>query len=92
MVSQKLDSKLYATVVRITQIYLGPAADRFIARQVQSHLHKTPDQISKAELLVLIDWIKLAMSLLTEDADIIEEYTSQLRRLASPPKAKHSRS
>lgn len=92
MVSQKLDSKLYATVVRITQIYLGPAADRFIARQVQSHLHKAPDQISKADLLVLIDWIKLAMSLLTEDADIIEEYTSQLRRLASPPKAKHSRS
>lgn len=92
MATQKLDSKLYETVVRITQIYLGPAADRFIARQVQSHLHKVSDQISRAELLLLIDWIKLAMSLLTEDSDIIEEYILQLKRLANPPKTKRSQS
>lgn len=89
MSTQKIDLKLYASIIRITQIYLGPAADRFIARQVQSHLHKAPDQISKADLVMLIDWIKLAMSLLTEDSDIIDEYTSQLHRLANPPKAKH---
>lgn len=89
MSTQKIDLKLYASIIRITQIYLGPAADRFIARQVQSHLHKAPDQISKADLVMLIDWIKLAMSLLTEDSDIIDEYTSQLHRLANPPKSKH---
>ena len=82
------DRKLYDTVVRITHIYLGPAADRFIARQVQSHLHKVPEQMSKTDLLKLIDWIRIAISLLTEDSEIVDEYTTQLYRLAKPPKAK----
>ena len=40
------DTLLYDKVVRITHVYLGPAADRFIARQVENHLHKEPEQLS----------------------------------------------
>jgi hypothetical protein len=79
------DSLLYDKVVRVTHVYLGPAADRFIDRQVQNHLHKQPQDISKEDLLQLIDWIRVAVSLLTEDSEIIEEYTAQLQRLALPP-------
>lgn len=74
---------IYDQVVKITHVYLGPAADRFIDRQVQNHLHKSPDQMSKADLLKLIDWIRVAVSLITEDSEIVEEYTDQLRRLAT---------
>lgn len=77
---------LYDRVVRITHVYLGPAADRFISRQVQNHLHKEPEDLSAEDLLKLIDWIRVAVSLLTEDSDIIEEYTAQLRRLTQPDK------
>ncbi|MDL2342147.1 MAG: hypothetical protein QFB87_03665 [Patescibacteria group bacterium] len=77
---------LYERVVRITHVYLGPAADRFIARQVQSHLHKEPEELSKDDLEKLIDWIRVAVSLLTEDCDIIEEYTAQLEKLTLPVK------
>lgn len=73
---------VYDQVVRVTHIYLGPAADRFIARQVENHLHKAPDQLSQADLLSLIDWIRVVVSLLTEDGEIIEEYTTELRKLA----------
>lgn len=73
---------VYDRVVRITHIYLGPAADRFIARQVQNHLHKEPIDLSKADLAKLIDWIRIAVSLLTEDADIIDEYIDQLTKLS----------
>lgn len=76
-------STIYEQVVKITHVYLGPAADRFIARQVQNHLHKSPEEMSKADLLKLIDWIRVAVSLITEDSEIVEEYTDQLRRLAS---------
>lgn len=76
---------LYDKVVRITNVYLGPAADRFIARQVQNHLHKPPQELSQGDLLQLIDWIRVAVSLLTDDSEIIEEYAQQLQRLASPP-------
>ena len=82
-------NQLYQKVVRVTHVYLGPAADRFIARQVQNHLHKAPEDLSESDLLMLIDWIRIAVSLLTEDGEIIEEYASQLQRLAQPlPKPK----
>ncbi|HEY1063815.1 MAG TPA: hypothetical protein VGE30_00790 [Candidatus Saccharimonadales bacterium] len=72
---------LYTQVVRITHVYLGPAADRFIARQVQNHLHKEPDELSQDDLLKLIDWVRVAVSLITEDSAIVEEYIERLRRL-----------
>lgn len=76
---------LYARVVKTTHIYLGPAADRFIDRQVESHIHKDPTKLTAADLELLIDWIRVAVSLLTDDGEIVEEYVSQLRRLTKPP-------
>ncbi len=83
---------LYEKIVRVTHVYLGPAADRFIDRQIQNHLHKAPEDVSGEDLLKLIDWIRVAVSLLTDDGEIIEEYTEQLQRLALPPngKTKHA--
>lgn len=80
------DSLLYDKVVKVTHVYLGPAADRFIDRQVQNHLHKAPEELSEADLLKLIDWIRVAVSLLTDDVEIVEEYANQLRRLATADK------
>ncbi len=80
--SQHNPVTVYDQMVQVTHIYLGPAADRFIARQVENHLHKPPDQLSQADLLSLIDWIRVVVSLLTEDNEIIEEYTSELQKLA----------
>ena len=73
---------LYQRVVRVTHIYLGPAADRFIDRQVQNHLNKDPERLSAKDLEQLIDWIRVAVSLLTDDKEIIEEYIEQLTLLA----------
>ena len=81
MVRERTPS-LYREVVKVTHVYLGPAAERFIARQVESHLHKPPDQLSKKDLAGLIDWIKVVVSLLTEDNEIIEEYAAELQKLA----------
>jgi hypothetical protein len=76
------NTALYDEVVRITHVYLGPAADRFIARQVENHLHKSPEELSAADLGSLVDWIRVVVSLLTEDNEIIEEYTAELEKLA----------
>lgn len=72
----------YKRVVRITHEYLGPAADRFIDRQVRNHLHKDPEKITEKDLSRLTDWIRLAVSLLTDDRKLIEEYIGQLEILA----------
>jgi hypothetical protein len=78
----KHGSSTYDQVVRVTHVYLGPAADRFIARQVENHLHKAPEELSQTDLLSLIDWIRVVVALLTEDNGIIEEYTNELMKLA----------
>jgi hypothetical protein len=72
--------------VKVTHVYLGPAADRFIARQVENHLNKPPARLSRSDLYDLIDWIRAVVSLLTEDSDIIEEYINELRKLAKKPR------
>lgn len=82
----KQQPSLYDQVVRVTHVYLGPAADRFIARQVENHLHKNPEDLSPSDLRSLIDWIKIVVSLLTEDEGIVEEYTEELQKLAQSNK------
>ncbi len=72
---------LYLEVVDITYEYLGPAADRFVTRQIKSHIGKAPERLTKKDLKDLIIWIKIAMSLLTDDEPLINKYVSDLKRL-----------
>ncbi|MCA9325641.1 hypothetical protein KDA23_06300 [Candidatus Saccharibacteria bacterium] len=79
-------TEVYTQVVKVTHAYLGPAAERFIARQVQNHLHKRPEDLTRSDLSKLIDWIQIAVSLLTEDSDIVEDYIHELRTISRPDK------
>ncbi|HUB93832.1 MAG TPA: hypothetical protein VMB52_04995 [Verrucomicrobiae bacterium] len=81
--SQEEVATLYSEVVRITYDYLGPAADRFVTRQIRSHLGKSPDELRKGDLKELISWIKVAVALLTDDEKLIKRYISDLRRLTT---------
>lgn len=78
-----VQNPLMDQILEISQDYLGPAAERFIDRQVAAHLHKKPDRVTKEDLVKLIDWLKLSFSLLTDDSRMVNEYISRLRRLAS---------
>lgn len=73
---------VYEQTVRTTRTYLGPAAERFIERQVKNHLDKEPEKLTAADIAQLIDWIRISVSFLTEDSLMIEEYIDQLRQLA----------
>lgn len=74
-------NQLYEDVVEATRGYLGPAADRFIARQITNHLHKKPEELSAADMGKLIDWLKLSMAFLTDDEQLITSYVEELRRI-----------
>jgi hypothetical protein len=71
----------YEEVVKVTYEYLGPAADRFVARQVRSHLSKDPEQLQKQDLAALIEWFSLAMALLSEDMALVNKYVAALTNL-----------
>jgi hypothetical protein len=77
------ESSLYNRVVSVTSAYLGPAADRFISRQIVDHLKKKPEKLDKKDLIELLNWIKPAMGILTEDQIMVDEYLAKLASLVA---------
>ncbi len=84
----RTNDTLYSRVVDVTHEYFGPAADRFVTRQIQSHLNKKPQQLRKQDLAGLIDWMSLAMAVVIEDEKLVNRYISDLKVLTGPPKSK----
>jgi hypothetical protein len=82
---------LYDEVVAITYEYLGPAADRFVVRQIRNHLQKDPGQLQRKDLRQLIDWIHLAMRLISNDPVVIDSYITDLEKLAKPTKVTYGK-
>jgi hypothetical protein len=69
-------------VLEISQDYLGPAADRFVERQISTHLKKRPEKLTPTLFRSLIDWIKVSFSMLTNDAAMVEQYAKRLKLVA----------
>jgi len=80
-------TNLYDDVVTITYDYLGPAADRFVVRQIRNHLQKDPSELQPKDLRQLIDWIQLAMRLISSDSGAIDRYVADLEALAQSKKS-----
>lgn len=75
---------VYRQVVGVTYEYLGPAADRFVSRQVRSHLRKDPEQLERKDLRELMDWMRLAMNLLSDDTQLVDLYIADIEKLTQP--------
>lgn len=76
------EKSLYTRMVEVTTDYLGPAAERFITRQINTHLHKSPDEITPGDIEKLTEWVKVAIALLTEDSKMVDDFTNSLMELA----------
>ncbi len=63
----------YDQIVSITEDYLGPAAGRFINRQILSHLNKSPEELEKADIPKLAIRIRSGLVVLTRDERVVEE-------------------
>ncbi len=72
------NGSLYNHIVVITEDYLGPTAERFVSRQIETHLAKEPHSITLIDLPQLIDWLKVSMSLLNEKEVEVHEYVNRL--------------
>lgn len=74
---------LYEQAVDISEEYLGPAAERFMRRQISTHLGIKPEKLSNADLPQLIKWVSLAFAVLSNNADDLDDYTKNLLSLKS---------
>lgn len=78
MVARSIKTQL----LEVSEDYLGPAAERFLDRQIATHLHKKPENITRQDIPKLSDWLKLSFALLTEDTGLVEEYVHRLSLIA----------
>lgn len=76
------DKSVYQQVVEVAYEYLGPAAERFVSREIQAHLGKKPENLTKEDIVKCHDWCKLALALMTDDNTLVDEFSSRLLAIA----------
>ena len=74
----------YKQITTITRDRLGTTAERFIARQIRSHLQKDPETLEPKDLEQLIDWIELAMRTIYSNQRTVDTYMHDLQTLTTP--------
>jgi len=74
---------IYRKAVQITTDYLGPAAERFIYRQITFHLRKEPQFLTKEDIPQLAEWVKVSIAILTEDKKMVDDFTKRILKLKS---------
>jgi hypothetical protein len=75
------NSTVYTRAVRITEEYLGPAGERFLRRQIETHLKIEPDALQKKDIPQLINWTSIAFALLTNNDKDVDAFTAGLKSL-----------
>jgi hypothetical protein len=73
---------LYENALEVTKDFLGPAAERFIARQIVFHLNKLPEQLSKEDIPKLAEWVKVSLALLTDNKEMVDDFARRILDLA----------
>jgi hypothetical protein len=76
------NATLYRKAVQVTEEYLGPAGERFIRRQISTHLNIEPESLDKKNLSQLIDWSSIAFALVTSNPKDIDSFAEDLKSLA----------
>ena len=76
-----MTEELFESVVSIAEEYLGPAAKRFMSRQIINHFNKKPADITLEDLPKLVEWVRVTVALLTEDKSTVEDFASRLLQL-----------
>ena len=68
-------------VIKIAEDYFGPAAPRVMQRLAANHLHKDPNEVTRADIDHMLQWTTLAVSAVTEDKKIIDEFSKRIGSL-----------
>lgn len=75
------DDSLYAAAVKVGTEFLGPAGERFMRRQISTHLDIEPEKLKPKQLPELVRWVRLTFAVLTDDADHVDEFATRLLAL-----------
>ena len=83
---QATSTTLYSKAVKVSEEYLGPAGERFIRRQISTHLGIEPEALSGRHVPQLVNWVGIAFALLTKNTQDIQGFRQGLLELSSDHK------
>ena len=66
----------------ITSDYLGPAAGRFLERQLRTHFNKDPHELQRTDITSLAIRIRSGLMVLTQDELVVNEAYRRLIAVA----------
>ncbi|HSX05672.1 MAG TPA: hypothetical protein VLF69_04345 [Candidatus Saccharimonadales bacterium] len=76
----------YQQVVQVTEEFLGPAAERFVKRQIEFGLGKPPETIDRGDLPKLKETLGIALGLLVKDQEIVNQAMRKFDLIAETTK------
>ncbi len=76
-------SELRDEVVKIVNDYLGPASERFVDRNIRTHLGKEPEDLSKEDILKMCNWMKISLSIISSNAQIAQEAVDRIIKVTN---------
>lgn len=82
----------YQELVDASKHYLGPAGERFVRRQITTHLEKQPELIRREDVENIIKWIRPAFALITNNRQYLDEYMNKLYTIAQKQEQQSSKS
>ena len=71
---------LYNDVITLARPYLGPAAEKFLSRQISQHLDVTTDQLAGQHLEELSKWCFISGKLVMAEAKA-QEFSQKVKSL-----------
>lgn len=81
-----MSNQLYDQAVIISEEFLGPAGERFIRRQIETHFKIEPEQLKSAHIPELVDWVRLTFTMLTDDTQHVDSFSRRLLEIADTPR------
>lgn len=82
MTAPAMQNTIYKEVFGVMYEYLGPAAERFLDREIEAHLSKKPDEITRGDIAKIHEWSRLAIALLSEDQKTVDDFSKSLLAIA----------
>lgn len=77
-----MTATFYSQLITVSERYLGPAAERFIRRQIDFHLGKKPENLTASDVDKLADSVRIALGILTHDRTLISNAVQEIRAVA----------
>jgi hypothetical protein len=72
---------LYKSVIEVVTPFLGMGSQKFVDRQIRSHLGIQPEELEKKHLDELAKWCHVSGSLVLQDEKAAEELRKKVLKL-----------